>query len=48
MDLEHSVQARAIPRFLGDFFRSDVHDDFDWRDPLPSLVLFLQGVKRFF
>lgn len=48
MDLAHSVQARAIPRFLGDFFRPSVHDDFEWRDPLPSLVLFLQGVRRFF
>lgn len=48
MDLAHSIQARKIHVFLGDFLKLNIQDDFHWSDPLPSAVMFIQGIQRFF
>ena len=48
MDLAHSVQAHRVPSFLGDFLNRNIQDDFHWSDPVPSIVMFIQGIQRFF
>ena len=47
MDLAHSVQARRLHRYVLDFANRRIHDDWHWDDPLPLVVMFAQGIRRF-
>jgi predicted ATP-grasp superfamily ATP-dependent carboligase len=47
LDLAHAVETRTVSAYLKAFADRRIRDDFVFSDPLPFLLVFLSGIRRY-